>query len=105
MRDAIRDGAVRRREADAARAAAGRRRSLADSLLNSADFVEWIGDVLARNGYWDYRELSPYQQGVRNGIAREVQRLAEAADCGAEFMRRVFVDNIVNPTRNKEMTR
>ena len=71
-------------------------RELANSLLGFEPFVEWAGDLMVRVGFFgEGRELTPYQQGCRGRIVQEIERLCESADCGADFLARVFNDKII----------
>jgi len=70
-------------------------RDIANTLLRHASFRKWAGDVMVRNGFFDSRELTPYAQGVRGGIVKEIERLMELADSGDEFLASVFRDNIL----------
>ena len=81
--------------ADAARVAATKLRDTANTLVWNDTFREWAGDVLVRNGFFDSRELTPYSQGVRGGIVKEIERLMEAADDGADFLAAVFREKVV----------
>ena len=70
-------------------------RDMANTLLGNEMFRKWAGDVMVRNGYFDGRELTPYCQGVRGGIVREIERLMEAGDDGDKFLAAVFRDNVL----------
>jgi hypothetical protein len=85
----------RKERSDTARMAATRLRDTANTLIGNAAFREWAGDVLVRNGFFDSRELTPYSQGVRGGIVKEIERLMEAADDGADFLAAVFREKVV----------
>lgn len=71
-------------------------RDIANSLLSYKPFVEWAGDVMVRNGFFDSRELTPYCQGVRGGIVKEIEKLMETADDGDKFLANVFKNNVLS---------
>ena len=70
-------------------------RDRANTLLSNDAFVDWIGDLMVKASYFgEGRELTPYQQGVRGGIVRAVEELAEIADDGDRFLAKVFREKI-----------
>lgn len=93
---------IARNKIDKAKADATNRRFIANELLGNSVFVEWIGGVMTRNGYFDNREMTPYSQGVRNGIAREAERLFECADDGNKIFAEIFYANIGKYNKMKD---
>ena len=86
----------RKARAKGAETEATRLRDRANSLLSYEPFVDWMGDLMAKVGYFgEGRELTPYQQGYRGRIVQEVERLCEQSDAGADFLARVFKEKIV----------
>ena len=72
-------------------------RELANSLLGFEPFVEWAGDLMVRVGFFgEGRELAPYQQGARGKVVQEIERLCEFSDNGADFLARVFREQVCN---------
>ena len=72
-----------------------RLRDRANTLLANDAFVDWVGDLMVKASYFgEGRELTPYQQGLRGGIVRAVEELAEIADDGDRFLARVFREKI-----------
>ena len=70
-------------------------RDIANTLFNEPKFVEWAGDILVRCGFFDSREATPYWQGVRGGIVKEIERLLEYADDGDKHLARMFKEQIL----------
>lgn len=86
----------RKARAKGAETEATRLRDRANSLLSYEPFVDWIGDLMAKVGFFgEGRELTPYQQGCRGRIVQEVERLCEQSDAGADFLARVFREKIL----------
>ena len=80
-----------------------RLRDRANSLLSYEPFVDWMGELMAKVGYFgEGRELTPYQQGCRGRIVQEVERLCEQSDNGADFLARVFREKIVASRPRKQ---
>ena len=70
-------------------------RDRANSLLGFEPFVDWIGDLMVEASYFgEGRELTPYQQGMRGGVVRAVEKLLETADDGDKVLARVFREKI-----------
>ena len=89
---------VKAKKAEMART---RMRDVANTLLANETFVDWAGDAMRDHSYFgEGRELTPYQQGLRGGVVRLFETLAECSDNGAEFLARVFREKIVN-TENR----
>lgn len=79
-----------------------RLRERANSLLSYGPFVDWAGDLMVSVGFFgEGRELTPFQQGQRGKIVQEIERLAEFADDGADFLARVFKDKIIANKANE----
>lgn len=73
-----------------------RLRDRANSLLSYEPFVDWMGELMAKVGYFgEGRELTPYQQGCRGRIVQEVEKLCEQGDNGADFLALVFREKIL----------
>ena len=80
-----------------------RLRDRANSLLSYEPFVDWMGELMAKVGYFgEGRELTPYQQGCRGRIVQEVEKLCEQGDNGADFLARVFREKILAPRSRKQ---
>ena len=80
-----------------------RLRDRANSLLSYEPFVDWMGELMAKVGYFgEGRELTPYQQGCRGRIVQEVEKLCEQGDNGADFLARVFREKILASRLRKQ---
>jgi hypothetical protein len=80
-----------------------RLRDRANSLLSYEPFVDWMGELMAKVGYFgEGRELTPYQQGCRGRIVQEVEKLCEQGDNGADFLARVFREKILASRSRKQ---
>ena len=80
-----------------------RLRERANSLLSYEPFVDWMGELMAKVGYFgEGRELTPYQQGCRGRIVQEVEKLCEQGDNGADFLARVFREKILASRQRKQ---
>lgn len=85
-----------------ARKKATRERDIANTLLANPTFVDWAGDAMVAASYFgEGRELTPYQQGLRGGVVRLFEALAEKSDNGAEFIAKVFSDKVVGGVKKK----
>lgn len=80
---------------DATRAT--RERDVANTLLSDPVFRDWAGDAMVAHSFFgEGRELTPYQQGIRGGVVRLFEKLAEVSDNGADFIAEVFRTKLVN---------
>lgn len=78
------DAVLRPRDAEAKRAALDARRrerdkrlhDVAERLFESDDFCEWVQLAMERINYFaaTVREMSPYEQGKRNGVAELIEQ-------------------------------
>ena len=77
-------------------ARATRERDVANTLLANPVFRDWAGDAMVANSFFgEGRELTPYQQGLRGGVVRLFEALAEKSDNGADFIAVVFRTKVV----------
>lgn len=89
-------GAARAKRAEAAERERTRLRARANSLLASPDFVDWIGELMVKYGFFgEGRELTPYMQGKRGGVVEEIERVLEFSDNGDRILGEVFRTRIV----------